>query len=124
MTGDSVNKSQIDIFYVCNKWMLCVMFLQFVGSPCGQHGPYTFYKAFKFKRGSKNNILSLGEFFFVKIFKDVEVCIGELQLLWEDRYNPGSYLSMVRLYFLPEQTPEGRKCHHGEVSSFCFIIKK
>lgn len=92
------------------------MYFQFVGSPCGQHGPYTFYKAFKFKKNSRTCILSLGEFFFVKIFKDVEVCIGELQLLWEDRYNPGSYLSMVRLYFLPEQTPEGRKTHHGEVS--------
>ena len=88
---------------------------QFVGTPCGQHGPYTFYKAFKFKKDFRTNLLSLGEFFFIKIFKDVEVCIGELQLLWEDRYNPGSLLAMVRLYFLPEQTPDGRKSSHGEV---------
>ena len=94
-----------------------VYLLQFVGGPCGQHGPYTFYKAFKFTSGDKSSILSLGEFFYIKIFKDVEVCIGELQLLWEDRYNAGQFLCMLRLYFLPEQTPEGRKHNTGEVFS-------
>ena len=89
---------------------------QFVGGPCGQHGPYTFYKAFRFTKENQPNILSLGEFFYVKIFKEVDVCIGELQLLWEDRYNAGQLLCMLRLYFLPEQTPDGRKQNTGEVT--------
>lgn len=55
----------------------------------------------------------LGEFFFVKISSDDDPCIGELQLLWEDR-NTDQMLSSVRLYFLPEQTPLGRQSHHGE----------
>ena len=106
------------ILYFYNSLLFLVYFIlfQFVGAPCGQHGPYTFYKAFKYAVDKKAKILSLGEFFFVKIFKDLDVCIGELQLLWEDRYNPGQCLCMVRLYFLPEQTPEGRKNYNGEVN--------
>ena len=42
--------------------------------------------------------------------------IGELQLIWEDR-NTSQILSSLRLYFLPEYTPEGRMQWHGEVGS-------
>ena len=89
---------------------------QFVGAPCGQHGPYRFYKAFKYYRNAKWVLLSLGQFFFVKISEDAPVCIGEIQLLWSDKNNPDFQLGMVKLYFLPENTPEGRLEYHGEVS--------
>ncbi|XP_023213353.1 uncharacterized protein LOC111616159 isoform X1 [Centruroides sculpturatus] len=86
---------------------------KFIGSPGCQHGSYTFYKAFKYYKHDKCRILMLGEFFFVKISSNDDPCIGELQLLWEDR-NTDQMLSSVRLYFLPEQTPLGRQSHHGE----------
>ncbi|XP_054167323.1 probable serine/threonine-protein kinase DDB_G0282963 [Oppia nitens] len=86
-----------------------------VGDPCGQHGNYTFYKAFRYqlKGDSRIKILSLGEFFFLRISPQDDPCIGELQLLWDDR-NSDQLLSSTRLYFLPEQTPEGRLSTHGE----------
>ncbi|XP_076317554.1 uncharacterized protein LOC143229303 isoform X2 [Tachypleus tridentatus] len=86
---------------------------EFVGASCGHHGSYTFYKAFKYLKHGKYKILTLGEFFFVRIPPDDDPCIGELQLLWEDK-NSDQLLSSMRLYFLPEQTPEGRKSYHGE----------
>ncbi|XP_046386800.1 uncharacterized protein LOC124156341 isoform X2 [Ischnura elegans] len=88
--------------------------IQLVGAPCGHHGPYTFYKAFKYYKNGKYKILALSEFFFVKIWSDSDlVSIGELQLLWEDK-NSDQVLSSLRLYFLPENTPEGRSDDHGE----------
>lgn len=96
--------------------------LQFVGAPCGHHGPYTFYKAFKFGFKGKYRIISLGEFFFVKISEDAPVCIGELQLLWEDKNNESVHMSSLRLYFLPEHTPEGRQEYHGQVR-FIFYLQ-
>ena len=90
-------------------------FFQFSGAPCGQHGPYTFYKSFKYTRGTKTKSLSLGEFFYVKILKDAPVCIGELQLLWVDKNHSEFQLCSVRLYFLPEHSPDGRLSHHGKV---------
>ena len=90
-------------------------FLQFVGTSCGHHASYTFYKAIKYMKNGQTHILGLGEFFFVKIWPNSDlVAIGELQLLWEDR-NTNQILSSTRLYFLPEYTPEGRTHHHGEV---------
>lgn len=94
--------------------------LQFVGSSCGQHGPYTFYKAFKYFKDKKPKILSLGEFFFVEIVRDAPVSIGELQLLWHDK-NSNQLLTSVRLYFLPDHTPDGKLDYHGEVSILIFI---
>lgn len=89
--------------------------LQLVGGPCGHHGPYTFYKAFKYSKNGSQRIISLCEFFFVKLWSDSDlVCIGELQLLWVDK-NSEQMLASLRLYFLPENTPEGRM-DHGEVS--------
>ncbi|KAK3597784.1 hypothetical protein CHS0354_006144 [Potamilus streckersoni] len=87
--------------------------VKLIGTPCGQHGSYTFYKAFKFSKDGKEKIVSLGEFFFTKILNTIPVCIAELQLLWEDRSSSHT-LSSVRLYFLPQDTPDGRQSHHGE----------
>ncbi len=91
-------------------------FLSFVGSSCGHHASYTFYKAAKYlNKSGQTRILSLGEFFFVKIWHDADIIsIGELQLLWEDK-NSNQILSSVRLYFLPEYTPDGRMHYHGKV---------
>ncbi|CAH2004092.1 unnamed protein product [Acanthoscelides obtectus] len=91
--------------------------VQLVGGPCGQHGPYTFYKAFKYTKNGVKRIVTLSEFFFVKMWRDSDLlCIGELQLLWTDK-NSEQMLASLRLYFLPENTPEGRT-DHGEVSEF------
>lgn len=90
---------------------------QLVGAPCGTHGPYTFYKAFKYNKSGKQNILALNEFVFIKLWSDSDlVSIGELQQLWVDK-NSEQTLASLRLYILPENTPEGRTDIHGEVSS-------
>ena len=88
---------------------------EWVGAPCGQHGTYTFYKAVKIS--THRRILALGDFFFVKMWTDQEiVSIGELQLLWEDQTSSSSSpLASLKLYFLPENTPDGRHEEHGEV---------
>ncbi|XP_034537723.1 AT-rich interactive domain-containing protein 5B [Notolabrus celidotus] len=87
--------------------------LKWVGSSCGLHGPYIFYKAFKFHRDGKARILSLGDFFFVRCKPEDPICIAELQLLWEERTSK-QLLSSSKLYFLPEDTPQGRTISHGE----------
>ncbi|XP_036294274.1 AT-rich interactive domain-containing protein 5B isoform X1 [Pipistrellus kuhlii] len=87
--------------------------LQWVGSPCGLHGPYVFYKAFQFHLEGKPRILSLGDFFFVRCTPKDPICIAELQLLWEERTSR-QLLSSSKLYFLPEDTPQGRNSDHGE----------
>lgn len=88
-----------------------------MGAPCGHHGNYTFYKAFKYNLHGNQKILSLGEFFLVKIWEEEDIIsIGEAQLLWEDRTS-GQILVSLRIYFLPENTPEGRCEEHGEVST-------
>ncbi|KAG5263016.1 hypothetical protein AALO_G00281530 [Alosa alosa] len=87
--------------------------LMWVGSPCGLHGPYIFYKAFRFHLEGKPRILSLGDFFFVRCKPGDPICIAELQLLWEERTSK-QLLSSSKLYFLPEDTPQGRAVSHGE----------
>ncbi|XP_051936568.1 AT-rich interactive domain-containing protein 5B [Hippocampus zosterae] len=88
--------------------------LKWVGSSCGLHGPYIFYKAFKFtSRDAEARILSLGDFFLVRCKPDEPVCVAELQLLWEERTSR-QLLSSSKLYFLPEDTPQGRGVSHGE----------
>ena len=89
-----------------------------MGAPCGQHGPYTFYKAFKYTDSDKSRILSLGEFFFVKITPDSGISVCELQLLWEDKNNDSQYLASLTIYFLPENTSEKRQGYHGDVSIY------
>lgn len=98
----------------CINFSICVFPLQWVGSSCGLHGPYIFYKAFKFNRDGKPRILSLGDFFFVRCKPEDPICIAELQLLWEERTSK-QLLSSSKLYFLPEDTPQGRTVTHGEV---------
>lgn len=84
-----------------------------VGSPCGHHGQYSFYKAFRYTSGGRERILAISDFFFVRLWQDSElVSIGELQLLWTDRTSDQTLVSL-RLYFLPENTPDGRS-HHGQ----------
>lgn len=88
--------------------------IELVGAPCGTHGPYTFYKAFKYNKSGKQNILALNEFVFIKLWSDSDlVSIGELQQLWVDK-NSEQTLASLRLYILPENTPEGRTDIHGE----------
>ncbi|XP_013927530.1 PREDICTED: AT-rich interactive domain-containing protein 5B [Thamnophis sirtalis] len=87
--------------------------VQWVGSPCGLHGPYIFYKAFQLHLGGRTRILSLGDFFFVRCRPEDPLCIAELQLLWEERTSR-QLLSSSKLYFLPEDTPQGRRSQHGE----------
>ncbi|CAL1282602.1 unnamed protein product [Larinioides sclopetarius] len=86
---------------------------QFVGPPCGQYGAHTFYRGFRYTKAGKSRDISLGDFFFVRMSADEDPCIGELQLLCSNRNNE-LQLSALRLYFLPEQTPDGRLSHHGE----------
>lgn len=90
-----------------------MFFPQWVGSPCGLHGPYTFYKAFRFNLDGKRRLLSLGDFFLVRCQPGEPLCIAELQLLWEERTKL-QLLSSSKLYFLPEDTPQGRSASHGE----------
>ncbi|XP_051958444.1 AT-rich interactive domain-containing protein 5B-like isoform X1 [Xyrauchen texanus] len=87
--------------------------LMWVGSPCGLHGPYIFYKAFRFHHEGKARILSLGDFFLVRCKPEDPICIAEVQLLWEERTTK-QLLSSSKLYFLPEHTPQGRNVTHGE----------
>ena len=93
------------------------IFFQWVGSECGHHATYTFYKAVKFSNkfsgtngagagagegcgltptsGHKSShqsaketwkVLSIGQFFFVKIWAGSDLLsVAELQLLWEDK---------------------------------------
>lgn len=89
---------------------------QLLGGACFSHGPYTFYKAVRIGNG---RVLRLGSFFLTKLWSDADlVSIGELQLLWMDSRGPNQPLASLRLYFLPENTPDGRRDTHGEVSGF------
>ncbi|XP_046599199.1 formin-J isoform X1 [Neodiprion lecontei] len=83
-----------------------------LGGACFSHGPYTFYKAVRIGDG---RVLRLGNFFLTKLWNDADlVSIGELQLLWLDSRGPNQPLASLRLYFLPENTPDGRRDTHGE----------
>ena len=94
---------------------------QVIGPSSKNKGPHKFYKGFKYTFDGLERIISLGKFFFMKISDDVPICVGELQLIWEDR-NCTSELASVKLYFVPEDTPEGRLLTHGEVNIY-FIIQ-
>ena len=91
--------------------------IEFDGAPCLQHSNYEFYKAFKYKYGDEIKTLAIGDFFFLKVLQDFPVCIGEVELLWEDKTS-NFLLSSLKLYFQPEDTPEGRQNTTGEVSIF------
>ncbi|KAF7399155.1 hypothetical protein HZH68_007747 [Vespula germanica] len=87
---------------------------ELLGGACFSHGPYTFYKAVRIGNG---RVLRLGNFFLTKLWSDADlVSIGELQLLWMDSRGPNQPLASLRLYFLPENTPDGRRDTHGETT--------
>ena len=99
-----------------------ISLFQFVGQPCGQHGPYTFYRALRYRAAKQKwSSLGLGQFFDVNIAigqsesQSWLPAIGELQLLWFDRNHEGLKLASVRLYMLPENLPSGRLSTHGQV---------
>ncbi|XP_029604051.1 AT-rich interactive domain-containing protein 5B, partial [Salmo trutta] len=69
--------------------------------------------AFRFHIEANPRILSLGDFFLVRCRPGEPLCIAELQLLWEERTRK-QLLSSSKLYFLPEDTPQGRTVIHGE----------
>jgi hypothetical protein len=65
---------------------------QWVGSECGHHATYTFYKGVRYEEdegeggGGSPRVLAIGQFFFVKIWPGSDlVSVAELQLLWEDK---------------------------------------
>jgi len=109
--------------------MYILLWTQFTGPTCGHHGPYTFYKAFKYRRhnavsqltdqksdGGCWSTLSLGQFFYVRILPCSSICVGELQLVWESTGGaPGQMMASLKLYFRPEDTPPGRLSTHGQV---------
>lgn len=73
-------------------------------------------------RIGNGRVLRLGSFFLTKLWSDADlVSIGELQLLWMDSRGPNQPLASLRLYFLPENTPDGRRDTHGEVSDFAVL---
>ncbi|XP_061184549.1 AT-rich interactive domain-containing protein 5B-like isoform X2 [Saccostrea echinata] len=84
------------------------------GSVIGEHASNTFYKAIKFSKNGQYRILSLGEFFYIKITKLRDVCVGELQMIWTNKQDENQLICNVRLYLLPEHTDAGREEQHGE----------
>lgn len=73
-------------------------------------------------RIGNGRVLRLGNFFLTKLWTDADlVSIGELQLLWIDNRGSNQPLASLRLYFLPENTPDGRRDTHGEVSTHLFF---
>ena len=93
---------------------------QVIGPSSKNQGPHQFYKGFKYTFDGLERVISLGKFFFMKILDDMPICVGELQLVWEDRNCP-SELASVKLYFVPEDTPEGRLPTHGGVISILVL---
>lgn len=84
------------------------------GSAIGEHASNTFYKAIKFSKNGRYRILTLGEFFYIKITKLRDVCVGELQMIWTNKQDENQLICSVRLYVLPEHTDAGREDEHGE----------
>ena len=86
-----------------------------LGKQAGEHGSYAFYRSFQYMSRGRWRHVQLGKFFFVQVSKGGPICIGELQLVWTGRYS-NHPLASIRLYYLPEQLPDGRQSHHGQVS--------
>lgn len=87
--------------------------MSFVGDPRGRNGNCTFYGGFEYKSKSGPASLCVGQFVYVRISPRDDPCIAELQLLWNDHQH-SAQLASVQLYFLPEQTPDGRLPHQGQ----------
>ena len=104
-----------------------LLLFQWVGTECGHHSTYTFYKAVKFankfatseeaetltpqKSSSQSaketwKVLSLGQFFFVKIWAGSDLLsVAELQLLWEDKVLYCTVLYCTVLYCTVTRRP-------------------
>lgn len=94
--------------------------MSFVGDPRGRSGSCTFYGGFEYKhRNGPAATLTVGQFVYVRISPNDDPCIAELQLLWRDHQH-SAQLASVQLYFLPEQTPDGRLPHQGQVDMSLF----
>lgn len=85
--------------------------------PRGRSGQRVFYRGFRYvnKDVLEERVLEVGEFVFVRITPNEDPCIAEMQLCWRDELAEVS-LASLRLYFLPEQTENGRQSSHGQVS--------
>lgn len=61
-------------------------------------------------------VLALGDCVPVRPWSDSPItCLAELRMVWRDKVEQ-CLLTGLRLYFLPENTPNGRRSH-GEVST-------
>jgi len=90
-----------------------------IGDPICSEGQYIFYAGFEYYHHNLKHKLCLNSFFFVKVSKQDDPCIGELSLVWKDK-QADCLLASIRLYFLPEQTPDGRLATHGQVNIYFF----
>ncbi|XP_041657034.1 AT-rich interactive domain-containing protein 5B [Cheilinus undulatus] len=89
--------------------------IQWLGAPSCQRGSYAFYKSVSSRAQPDGpvQVWRLGEFYFIRCGPQDPVCIAEVTLLWEDQ-TQRHLLASARLYFLPEDTPNGRTREHGE----------
>jgi len=75
----------------------------------------------RYRREEKWRTIYIGQFFHSQIVGSSSSAptsmVGEVQLLWEDKNHDGVRLASVRLYFLPENSDEGRNPSHGQVGS-------
>lgn len=90
---------------------------QLVEPPRGRNGHRVFYGGFRYvnKDVLEERLFEVGEFAFVRITPNEDPCIAEMQLCWRDEVAEVN-LASIRLYFLPEQTDNGRQSSHGQVS--------
>jgi len=117
MPTDSAVFLTFSIGYLVISSVVIVNLLLQLGEQTGEHGSYIFYKSFQYMRKGKWRTVQLGRFFFVRVSKGGPICVGELQLAWTGRHSSHP-LASVKLYYLPEQIPDGRQPHHGQVSAF------
>ncbi|RDD38821.1 AT-rich interactive domain-containing protein 5B [Trichoplax sp. H2] len=80
---------------------------EWIGERCGWHGVYSFYRSLRTASSGISSVYRLGEFFVLQ-FSDLPICIAEIQLAWEDTVKHDKLLSL-RLYFRPEDTPDGNR---------------
>lgn len=67
-----------------------------------------------FLRCRRELVLALGDCVPVRPWEDSPIaCLAEIRMIWKDKNEQG-LLTSLRLYFLPENTPNGRNVH-GEV---------
>ncbi|ESO11983.1 hypothetical protein HELRODRAFT_158364 [Helobdella robusta] len=94
------------------------------GDSCGKHGTYTFYPGLQFTAHNQTHYLTLGKFFYALLNfpspcgaapKSLKA-VGELQLVWHDKNHQDGDLCSVKFYIKPEDCPDGRQPHHGQIA--------